>query len=48
MKCINKDCDNEQDVDDLTICWRCYLIHYISQPEALTECLSQTLERLSE
>lgn len=29
MKCINPDCDNEQDVSDLTICSECYIEYYL-------------------
>jgi hypothetical protein len=33
MKCINPDCDNEQDVSDLTICFECYEKYYLEAEE---------------
>jgi len=28
MKCIVEECENECDVEDMTICSNCYLLHY--------------------
>jgi len=48
MKCVNKDCENEQDVDDLTICWMCYEYYYLEQRRFNEECLQTTIQRLVE
>jgi len=48
MKCINTECDRKQDIDDLTICSRCYIEYYLEDDHARNECLSVTLKRLSE